>query len=110
MQGLKPNRLGLTDALFENFSSSEVLKLSRNERKMQGEPFSGWNYPSDINPWTVPTVQQCLNVAAAPAASQPAQLMPEEGAEGSPSPQLVLADPPCPLLSLQEEQEAQLTQ
>lgn len=34
------------------------------------------------------TIQQHLNVAAAPAPSQPAQLMPEEGAEGSPSPSL----------------------
>lgn len=55
---------------------------------MQEKPLSGWICPSGINPWTVPTVQQRLNVAAAPAASQPAPVVPEEGAEGSPSPSL----------------------
>lgn len=87
MWGLKSKRLGLTDALFENSSSSEVLKLLNNERKMQEKPLSGWIYPSDTTPWMVSTIQQHLNVAAAPASSQPAQLMPE-GAEGSPSPSL----------------------
>lgn len=88
MCGLKSNRFGLTDALFENFSSSEVLKLLNNERKMQEKPLSGCTYPSDTTPRMVSTIQHCPNVAAAPASSQPAQLMPEEGAEGSSSPSL----------------------
>lgn len=40
------------------------------------------------NPWIVPAIQQRPNVAAAPASSQPAQVVPEEGAEGSPSPRV----------------------
>lgn len=78
---------------------------------MQEKPLSGWIYPSDTNPQTVSTIQQCLNVAAAPASSQPAQPMPEEGAEGSPSPSLSRSwcwQTPSVPQSLQEEQEAQL--
>lgn len=66
------------------------------------------------NPWSMFTVQQCLNVAAAAATSWPAPAVPEasparsgsaEGAEGSPQPLFaagfVLADPPpLTLLSL----------
>lgn len=59
-RGFEINALGLTDALSDNFSSSEAVRLSNDERKVQEKPLSGWTCPLDIYP------VECVRSSAAP--------------------------------------------